>query len=194
MPEDHLRQDFSRIFAKALEFDLRSVIARYMREKKTSRERAEVIAYEMLRYLTLCHVKPDSDWTVTGEVDEMWHTFILFTQKYRAFCDSVFGEFVDHIPSEDEVENERVVCQSQSLEVSIRANTLYRKYTQTINDYKNIVGVEPDPTIWPSPSVFLRGQEPKPCDGAGGCRPKPACGCDRPRGPTPVPNCRRDRK
>ncbi len=32
------------------------------------------------------------------EVDAMWHQFILDTKKYRAFCDRVFGGYVDHTP------------------------------------------------------------------------------------------------
>lgn len=31
-------------------------------------------------------------------VDEMWHTFLLFTEDYHEFCDFHFGFFVDHMP------------------------------------------------------------------------------------------------
>lgn len=172
---------YNEVLKKTLEFELRPIIARYMRERKVSRERAEVVAYEMLRYLTLCHILPDRDWTVTGEVDEMWHTFILFTRRYRQFCESILGEFIDHIPSEED--------DSENVE-STDENDVFNKYSQTLNDYKEIVGIDPDPTIWPSPIVF-RKQDPQPCGGGGGgCKRNPSCGCDKPRGPHPVPNCR----
>ena len=32
-------------------------------------------------------------------VDQVWHWFILFTPQYRKFCDLVFGEYLDHIPT-----------------------------------------------------------------------------------------------
>ncbi len=32
-------------------------------------------------------------------IDEMWHTFILFTRDYRKFCFDHFGYFIDHVPT-----------------------------------------------------------------------------------------------
>ncbi|MFK7772418.1 MAG: hypothetical protein AB8F94_09770 [Saprospiraceae bacterium] len=32
-------------------------------------------------------------------VDEMWHTFILYTIEYRKFCQENFGFFIDHTPT-----------------------------------------------------------------------------------------------
>jgi hypothetical protein len=32
-------------------------------------------------------------------VDEMWHTFILFTEAYSAFCHEYFGRFIHHAPA-----------------------------------------------------------------------------------------------
>lgn len=34
-------------------------------------------------------------------IDDAWHEFILFTKKYREFCMSVLGVFVDHTPGSD---------------------------------------------------------------------------------------------
>ncbi|NTS78481.1 hypothetical protein HR060_16680 [Catenovulum sp. SM1970] len=33
-------------------------------------------------------------------VDVAWHEFILFTKMYQGFCDSAFGYFLHHTPSE----------------------------------------------------------------------------------------------
>jgi hypothetical protein len=35
------------------------------------------------------------------EVDELWHMFILFTKDYREFCQNYIGQFLDHVPLED---------------------------------------------------------------------------------------------
>src|SRR5277367_4404316 len=32
-------------------------------------------------------------------VDDLWHTFILFTPQYRQFCTRYFGRYVDHQPN-----------------------------------------------------------------------------------------------
>lgn len=34
----------------------------------------------------------------------MWHAHILFTQKYAADCDRIFGSFLHHFPTVDEDE------------------------------------------------------------------------------------------
>ncbi|HSA74089.1 MAG TPA: hypothetical protein VLD84_09060 [Nitrososphaeraceae archaeon] len=36
---------------------------------------------------------------VSELVDEVWHTFILFTNEYRIFCNTVFGEYIHHEPN-----------------------------------------------------------------------------------------------
>jgi hypothetical protein len=35
---------------------------------------------------------------LSPHVDEVWHTFILFTEDYAAFCADVFGRFIHHRP------------------------------------------------------------------------------------------------
>jgi hypothetical protein len=34
-----------------------------------------------------------------GQIDEIWHTFILFTDEYATFCAEVAGRFIHHAPS-----------------------------------------------------------------------------------------------
>lgn len=33
------------------------------------------------------------------EIDDMWHTFLLFTRDYHAFCNKYVGEFIHHTPN-----------------------------------------------------------------------------------------------
>ncbi|MEY4581002.1 MAG: hypothetical protein RL701_5705, partial [Pseudomonadota bacterium] len=40
-------------------------------------------------------------------VDEMWHTFVLFTEAYTQFCHRYFGRYLHHMPSTAE-DHERV--------------------------------------------------------------------------------------
>ena len=36
---------------------------------------------------------------VSELVDEVWHTFILFTNEYRKFCETIIGEYIHHEPN-----------------------------------------------------------------------------------------------
>ena len=36
---------------------------------------------------------------VSELVDEVWHTFILFTNEYKKFCNTIFGEYIHHEPN-----------------------------------------------------------------------------------------------
>ncbi|SDY81814.1 hypothetical protein SAMN05661080_04705 [Modestobacter sp. DSM 44400] len=54
---------------------------------------------ELVKYLTIA---TDCDQPVVPSraVDVAWHTFILFTRDYAAFCTETFGRFVHHQPTE----------------------------------------------------------------------------------------------
>ena len=39
-------------------------------------------------------------------IDEMWHTFILFTKEYDRFCRETFGYFIHHLPMVDTEKSE----------------------------------------------------------------------------------------
>jgi len=39
-----------------------------------------------------------------SEIDDMWHTFLLFTKDYMLFCEEHFGKYFHHTPTH---ENER---------------------------------------------------------------------------------------
>lgn len=38
------------------------------------------------------------------EIDDMWHTFLLFTKDYMDFCEHYFGHFIHHSPTTDQSE------------------------------------------------------------------------------------------
>ena len=49
-------------------------------------------------FLKLCLLCPGSALVPTRQLDQVWHTHMLDTAKYRADCDHVFGRFMDHFP------------------------------------------------------------------------------------------------
>ena len=46
-----------------------------------------------------CAIHPEMQ-----EIDDMWHTFLLFTKDYAAFCNEYFGHFIHHNPNTDDAE------------------------------------------------------------------------------------------
>jgi hypothetical protein len=46
-------------------------------------------------------------------LDEMWHTFILFTKDYQAFCKQYFGFYINHAPTTKR-EKEAVMAEYQA--------------------------------------------------------------------------------
>ena len=64
-----------------------------------SQSRAEEAAKWYRRFMKLCLLQ-DEKVVPPGDVDEMWHTHILFTRKYHEDCKLIFGRFLHHSPSD----------------------------------------------------------------------------------------------
>ena len=92
------------------------VMRRYTKEHGASPAEAEELFGEMLKWLYLAYrsttdAEGSAGCAITAEIekiDHMWHTFLLFTHDYAAFCQRYFGFFVHHIP-QDDAEDERPV-------------------------------------------------------------------------------------
>lgn len=54
---------------------------------------------EFRKYLTLVVLGYKNVGMNSREVDEVWHTFILFSRDYMVFCNEVFGHYLHHQPS-----------------------------------------------------------------------------------------------
>src|SRR5947208_1283923 len=80
------------------------VVRRYRKEHGASEQEAEEVFREMLKWLYLCHRAlasgPEGFACAVGPelamIDEMWHTFLLFTRDYADFCERHFGTFLHH--------------------------------------------------------------------------------------------------
>lgn len=91
------------------------VIAHFIREHSLSRDAAELLFTETLKWLWLCeshHQDQESGPSDTVPrslgifpsmlwIDEMWHSFILCTREYQYFCENYLGDFIDHVPETD---------------------------------------------------------------------------------------------
>lgn len=92
------------------------LVKRYKQDYPHNQLSAEEALIELLKYFWLCekhaqgknNFPTDESFNFTcamhfemKEIDDMWHTFLLFTQDYFAFCDKYFGKFLHHVPNVD---------------------------------------------------------------------------------------------
>jgi hypothetical protein len=100
--------------SEILQYKNSHVIQRYEKDYDTNKLDAEMALQEVLKYLWISekHERdrkkdPDNmelhfDCAVhfeMKEIDDMWHTFILFTREYAEFCQCYFGRFMHHAPN-----------------------------------------------------------------------------------------------
>jgi hypothetical protein len=72
------------------------------------------------KFLALCLEFPGFPIVPSYDMDEVWHQHVLFTAKYREDCNTVFGQFFEHVPyfgrTESNVdEDDRVLTNTRSL-------------------------------------------------------------------------------
>jgi hypothetical protein len=61
---------------------------------------AERIMNETLGFLQFCATSPVQGFAPSELVDIGWHTFILYTREYAAFCEEIAGRFIHHAPND----------------------------------------------------------------------------------------------
>lgn len=130
------------VFNKISAFDFGKVLAKHIEDYSVSPDTANEILVELKRWLTLCVLHPENAYATGGKVDEMWHTFILFTKDYARFCHDIAGAFIHHAP---ETGSDDIDEQKRSAEKMLEKATLLEA------DYVKYFGVLPPGHIWPKP-------------------------------------------
>lgn len=69
-------------------------------EDNMERPLAERIMDQALGFLRLTGDNPSKGYSPSPMVDIGWHTFILYTREYAAFCQKIAGRFIHHEPSD----------------------------------------------------------------------------------------------
>jgi hypothetical protein len=78
-----------------------SLVGRIAREGGIEPTLAGRIMNEALSFLQLVAAAPHAQFTPSSMVDTGWHTFLLYTREYAAFCEKVAGRFIHHVPFDD---------------------------------------------------------------------------------------------
>jgi len=112
--------------------DLSVVKARLMRESCWDETRANTAVTEYKRFLIMSKLS-DAGATVKPckDVDEVWHTHILFTRMYHRDCETVFGRYLHHTPEAED--SDEVVS--------------LKHYETTLKNYESLF-LQPAPEMW----------------------------------------------
>ena len=76
-----------------------AVVKRISRENRVRQKTAERWLHEAIKFLDAV---ADSKEPIapSKKVDEAWHAFILHTNQYMSWCESRYGRYIHHVPTE----------------------------------------------------------------------------------------------
>src|ERR1700730_18001638 len=94
--QDMLALEISQAVHEIDRLNLSFLKSNFMKEGEYSETDFDEASTNLKRFfaLTLHHEGPLA--ITSRAVDDLWHTFILFTPQYREFCERAFGGYVDH--------------------------------------------------------------------------------------------------
>ena len=122
---------------KVTNFHLSSVLERYARDQDLDLEQAKEHERELKRYFALVIDNPGTTYGMCGPIDELWHTFLMFTLLYQQFRETTAGRFIHHFPNDHSGD---------------RTGTDERQnnYARFVLDYVSTFGEEPPRHLWPA--------------------------------------------
>lgn len=126
----------SDVIYRAMEFNMEDVIARYMKDEGLTKEIALEHERELKRFLAMCALNPNAHYGMRGPIDEIWHTFLMFTRDYAQFCEIVAGRFIHHVP-----------------ETGKSGGKSGESYIRFLEDYEKIFGQPAPAEYWPRPAL-----------------------------------------
>jgi hypothetical protein len=140
------------LIRRAEAFSMEPVLKRYARKNNVEVDAVRDLERELKRWLALCAMRPygTESYGVRGEVDELWHTFILFTGLYADFCQSVAGRFLHHVPHE------------------LMTGDSTARYARTLRVYAEVFGESAPSHSWPQmdgAGASCEGSGLTQCDG-----------------------------
>ncbi len=112
---------------KALSYENEEIVESFRANYGVTLDAARELFEECKKWLWLCGTRPRSmRLTVFGPMkmlDEMWHTFILFTREYTEYCTENFGFYIHHAPTtraESEQHRQRDAANPEATQAQVR--------------------------------------------------------------------------
>jgi hypothetical protein len=81
------------------EYDLWFVAERIAQKKSVASDLVNVAITEFRKYIALLALGYENLGMHSPEIDEVWHSFILFTREYSEFCQRTCGQMIHHAPN-----------------------------------------------------------------------------------------------
>lgn len=78
-----------------------SVVEHFIERSGLPPKQAAAHIFELARFLLACS-ESGTQLVPSVDVDEAWHSFLLFTKEYSAWCENNLGVFVHHAPLDRE--------------------------------------------------------------------------------------------
>lgn len=84
-----------------MNYQMPEVLKRCQKDFNYTDQDIIILEQEFKRFLILCIIKENVDKGIhmySSDVDNLWHSFILFTKEYGEFCSTYAGQFIHHSP------------------------------------------------------------------------------------------------
>jgi hypothetical protein len=102
-PNVPLTDDQLRTLQVLQDYDLTPVKRRLLKDGAMPSTWVDEAILEFRRYLGLRVVSDKRINMFSKQIDDVWHTCLLFSRLYADYCDEAFGHFVHHDPEMEDV-------------------------------------------------------------------------------------------
>ena len=82
---DSRQDNKTKVIETAMSFPMDDLLRKYCMEHSVTIETAREHEREIKRFLALSVINSSTKYVMSGPMDELWHSFILFTKKYHDF-------------------------------------------------------------------------------------------------------------
>lgn len=145
-------------WTEIMAYPLEKVRERLTTDGKLSTATIDTAVTEYRKFLSLVLMGNRGLAMTSKEVDEVWHTHILFTKDYADFCTAVFGRFLHHKPN------------VASDPITPGGGEVFRRA------YQEVFG--PLPSIWGGVTTALCKLDPPICNLCSQCNGCEECNCE----------------
>ena len=129
-----------------IDFPMEHVVRRYAADHDVPMDLAVEHEIELKRYFALTALNPTHDYGMSGPVDDLWHTFILFTKEYASFCENHIGRFLHHYPDR--------IYDGEPAGTNVETADTLEWYAVFLREYAAVFGQIPPAHIWPDVKGF----------------------------------------
>ncbi|MEK6280672.1 MAG: hypothetical protein AABN95_10000 [Acidobacteriota bacterium] len=132
-------QHIEKIIEAAMSYDMSDVMQRYAEKTRLPPDALKEHEREIKRFLALSAANPGK-YGMRGPLDELWHTFIIFTSSYARFCHGLGGGFIHHRPEPPKKRGAKAATKAPKR----------NSYIDFLEDYRKVFKETPAAHLWPT--------------------------------------------